>query len=180
MFKEFERKFLINPDQYHEIINISFPVLTKRIFQGYFWTDRQEEEFRVRVEEFTDEKNVIRDFSKYLTIKDSGLSEREELEFIISSKDAYNIFTKKCSKFLEKTRYIIHWKNFKKLEVNFINDMLLVEIEFDNKEECDNYIPDFPFEKEVTNDKNYYSKNLTYSLTETEIKEKLKYYLHEV
>jgi CYTH domain-containing protein len=177
MCKEFERKFLINIDQYHEIINISFPVIAKRIFQGYFWTDSREMEYRVRVEEFTDEKNAIRNFSKYLTIKDFGLSEREELEFIISAKDAYNIFTKKCSNFLEKTRYIIHWKNFKKLEINFINDMLLVEIEFDNKEEYDKYIPDFPFEKEVTNDKNYYSKNLTYSLTETEIKEKLKYYL---
>lgn len=180
MFKEFERKFLINTDQYLEIMNISFPVCAKKIFQGYFWTDSREKEYRVRVEEFTDEKNIIRNFSKYLTIKDFGLSEREELEVVISSKDAYNIFTKKCSRFLEKTRYIIHWKNFKQLEINRIQDMLLVEIEFDNKEECDNYIPDFPFQKEVTNDKNYYSKNLTYSLTETEIKEKLKYYLHEV
>lgn len=177
MFKEFERKFLINVEQYLEIMDISFPVCAKRIFQGYFWTDSREKEYRVRVEEFTDEKNIIRNFSKYLTIKDFGLSEREELEVAISSKDAYNIFTKKCNKFLEKTRYTIHWKNFKKLEINKIRDILLVEIEFDNKEECVTYIPDFPFLKEVTNDKNYYSKNLTYSLTGTVVEENLRYYL---
>jgi CYTH domain-containing protein len=179
MFKEFERKFLINVEQFLEITNISSPVLIKRIFQGYFWTDSREKEYRVRVEEFTDEKSIIRGASKYLTIKDFGLAEREELEVAISSKDVYNIFTKKCSKFLEKTRYIIHWKNFKKLEINKIRDTLLVEIEFDNKEECDKYIPDFPFLKEVTNDKNYYSRNLTYSLTETVVKETLEYYLGE-
>lgn len=163
MKKEIERKFLLTISQAKKLYKENVPFLCFNILQGYFWNDDENREFRVRVEFTEDRPNIINSF---LTIKEKNPKnpiEREELEVLINSKKGIELL-KNCSKFISKRRYI---SNIKKdninIEVNVFDELeglTIAEIEFDNQDQANNYIPSFEFEREVTNETDKFGFNL--------------------
>lgn len=161
MGKEFERKYKITKEQFNDIIKKSFPEFSTKIFQGYFLNDDPDREYRIRAIK-TPMSEFIPDFEfKYfLTIKNKNVGNRIEYEVQLTKESAKDLINH-CTKFIHKTRYLILWENENYLEVDVYNDdLIIVEIEFDDEEKFKNFIPSFNFEKEITLDRQFYNYNL--------------------
>ena len=101
--KEIERKWKLTKSQATEFINRNWPEKCYNIYQGYFYCDDPNREFRVRL--MTNKDNPTDD-KAYLTIKDKIYAkERKELEISIGKESAL-LLLNECENFLEKNRYI--------------------------------------------------------------------------
>lgn len=144
--KEIERKWLLK----------SVPPNLKdgeRIIQGYVTISPDGTEVRVR------NKN-----NKYfLTIKSSGLLERNEVEIEITNNHFNNLWVFVNNKSLEKTRYKIFFQG-KIIEIDIYSGKLkglaVAEVEFNTITASKRFIPPEWFGKEVTFIKKYKNKNL--------------------
>ena len=137
--KEIERKYKITKEQFNDIIKKSFPEFSTKIFQGYFFNDDPDREYRIRAIK-TPMSEYIPDFEfKYfLTIKNKNTGNRIEHEVQLTKESAKDLLNH-CTKFINKTRYLILWENENYLEVDVYNDdLIIVEIEFDDEEKFKN------------------------------------------
>ena len=158
MSEELERKYKITKDQFKKIVEASFPEASYKIFQGYFNTEDPRKEYRIRSQESAYLGMIPDAANKYtLTIKDKDkVGLRSEYEICLSVYGAKDLI-KHCSKFIEKTRYLIQWNDLY-LEVDmYSDDLIIAEIEF---------------EEEVTCNKQFYNSNLASNTMPTEWIEK--------
>jgi CYTH domain-containing protein len=169
MTKEIERKFLLNLSQAREFCKTVLAKNADKIFQGYFWEDDKFNEFRVRLSKT--ECGVVKAF---FTVKDKlNLHTREEQESKLSIEVVKEILLNRCTSFIEKTKYYFDI-NGQELELQYFdNDLIIIEVEFSNQEQSVQFIPGFEYIKEVTNDEQYYCKNLATSISKDELLKKL-------
>lgn len=147
---EIEKKFLIEkiPDnlsvyQFHTMI------------QGYLNTSPV---VRVRKE----------DDSYYLTYKGSGLLSREEYNLALDETSFHHLLKKADGNIISKKRYMIpyifHNKTYT-IELDIFDKpfapLVIAEVEFENEEEANSFIPPEWFAKEVTYDPKYHNSNLS-------------------
>lgn len=147
---EIEKKYLI------DLNNISHLDLSRleqtKIIQGYI-----------------SKKPVIRirktNTGNYLTIKGNSLFKRKEYELEICNEEFETLLTKVSGNLIKKTRYYIKLENDLIGELDIYEDNLKgfanVEVEFNNMEEANKFIPPEYFGKDVTLDKKYSNSNLT-------------------
>ena len=155
--KEIERKWKLTKSQAIEFLNKNWPEKCYNIYQGYFYSDDPNREFRVRL---MTNKDDPKDDKAYLTIKDKVYAkERKELEISIVKESAF-LLLNECERFLEKNRYICS----NGLELNIYKGepefLAIIEKEFESIVESEQYVPNFEFEKEVTYDSAFYNFNL--------------------
>lgn len=95
----------------------------------------------------------------FLTVKSSGLLEREEFELPISHESFENLWKKIECYPVEKTRYLIPIENGLTAELdvykNDLEPLRTVEVEFQSLEDSKAFIPPEWFGKEVTFDSRY-------------------------
>lgn len=163
---EIERKFLVDLNKSDKIFKDFSLIDDYSIFQGYFFNDNTEHEFRIRL--------IKRDKhfeSAYLTIKNKTTDlSREEIELSIDVKEALNILEHKCTCYNYKYREVYQFQN----KIIEFNKMLLskpafglIEIEFNSEEEA----ADFDYKiilgnevTEVTGKDEYYNRNISFPL----------------
>jgi CYTH domain-containing protein len=141
---EIERKFLVKETP--DLKNIE----SEYIIQSYI---SYEPEIRVRK----------KSNKYYITKKSSGSLIRNEEETEIN-EIAYNILSSLIKNKLEKKRYIIKLPNKLNAELDIYQDKLeglkVVEVEFNNIDEADNFIiPDW-FGEEITDNLAFKNQNL--------------------
>jgi CYTH domain-containing protein len=155
--KEIERKWKLTRAQATEFLNRNWPEKCYNIYQGYFYCDDPNKEFRVRLMTNKDDPH---DDKSYLTIKDKTYNkERKELEISVRKESAF-LLLNECERFLEKNRYICSdglELNIYKGEPNFL---AIIEKEFESITESEQYVPNFEYEEEVTYDPAFYNFNL--------------------
>lgn len=155
--KEIERKWKLTKSQVIEFLNRNWPEKCYNVYQGYFYVDDPNREFRVRLMTNKDDPT---DDKAYLTIKDKIYKkERNELEIRIEKESAL-LLLNECERVLEKNRYICLdglELNIYKGEADFL---AIIEKEFESIVESEQYIPNFEFENEVTYDPAFYNFNL--------------------
>lgn len=157
---EIERKWKLTKSQATEFLKRNWYGKCCNIYQGYFYLDDPNREFRVRL--MTDKDDPKED-KAYLTIKDKIYKkERKELEISIE-RDSALLLLNECEKFLEKNRFFCSnglelniYKKYKG-ETDFL---AIIEKEFESITESEQYVPNFEFEKEVTSDGTKYGINL--------------------
>jgi CYTH domain-containing protein len=163
---EIERKFLVDLNKSDKIFKGFSLIDDYSIFQGYFFTDNTEHEFRIRL--------IKRDKhfeSAYLTIKNKTTDlSREEIELSIDVKEALDILEHKCTCYNYKYREVYQFQD----KIIEFNKMLLskpafglIEIEFNSEEEA----ADFDYKiilgnevTEVTGKDEYYNRNISFPL----------------
>jgi len=148
MGKEIERKFLINPVKWAELIKPA----GKQLRQGYILADPHKT-IRVRV---TADKG-------WLTIKGISVgATRLEYEYEIPLNEAVELLDNFAENELKKTRYVIPFEG-KLWEVDVFSGenegLIVAEIELESEDEQFE-LPDWVSE-EVTHEKKYYNSNLT-------------------
>ena len=163
---EIERKFLVDLNKSDKIFKGFSLIDDYSIFQGYFFTDNTEHEFRIRL--------IKRDKyfeSAYLTIKNKTTDlSREEIELSIDVKEALDILENKCTCYNYKYREVYQFQD-KIIEFNkmFLSKPAfgLIEIEFNSEEEA----ADFDYKiilgnevTEVTGKDEYYNRNISFPL----------------
>ena len=150
---EIERKFIAGNINYSNYPNYL-------IEQGYIAKNK---EFKIRV------RKVIKDNdTKYTLTYKKRISEdvniNSELELEID-EDIYNqLLSKRDGNIIKKNRYLIPFNNLT-AELDIFDDKLkglkLVEVEFKNREEYNNFKKPIWFLDEVTNDSKFSNSNLT-------------------
>ena len=150
---EIERKFIAGNINYSNYPNYL-------IEQGYIAKNK---EFKIRV------RKVIKDNdTKYTLTYKKRISEdvniNSELELEID-EDIYNqLLSKRDGNIIKKNRYLIPFNNLT-AELDIFDDKLkglkLVEVEFKNREEYNNFKKPIWFLDEVTNDSKISNSNLT-------------------
>ncbi len=102
--------------------------------------------------------------SYFLTVKSSGLLEREEFELPISHESFENLWKKIESYPVEKIRYLIPLENGLTAELdvykNDLEPLRTVEVEFESVEASEAFIPPEWFAEEVTFDHRYKNGNI--------------------
>lgn len=178
MSRELERKFILTKDHATEIMERRLVFGVFKIFQGYFNLDDPNNEFRIRLS-YPDTYHPK--LSSFLTIKskDINCGKRNEFEFSISAQDAFHTISKDCKKFIEKTRYLIQFNTDKSkeliAELNVFNkELIILEIEFTSEKDMNEFIPNFEFENEVTNDDSKYGINLANEMSKEDVTNILK------
>lgn len=168
--KEIERKWKLSHKQAVEFINDNWPEKCFEIFQGYFYCDDPNKEFRVRLMINRDEPN---DSKAYLAIKDKTYKkERKELEISIEKETAF-LLLKECEYFFKKNRFIckngleLNMYKQEKKDFSKLDPLVIIEKEFDSLEESEQYVPEFQFEEEVTENPEYFNFNLCKKFNET-------------
>jgi CYTH domain-containing protein len=153
---EIERKFLVDLNKSDKIFKGFSLIDDYSIFQGYFFTDNTEHEFRIRL--------IKRDKhfeSAYLTIKNKTTDlSREEIELSIDVKEALDILEHKCTCYNYKYREVYQFQD-KIIEFNkmFLSKPAfgLIEIEFNSEEEA----ADFDYKLILQLHEKYKNKNFT-------------------
>ena len=152
--REIERKFLVQEK--------NLPNLTKMnymdIVQGYFTDFHSEYIYRLRQVLFKSHEGDMMGEDYYQTIKGTGTKERDEYDKRIW-RDTFSAFWPLCRDIsLHKNRYemksgdaLIQLDIYK----NGLEGLFTVEVEFQNIEDCDSYIPPEWFGEEVTEDVRY-------------------------
>ncbi|MFW6026079.1 MAG: hypothetical protein ACOCRX_07030 [Candidatus Woesearchaeota archaeon] len=158
--EELERKFLFKePTNYLMQLKRRSPNKVKHIEQ-YFILIENYREMRVRK---TTENNII----KYeLIIKEGSGGMREEITFSISSS-MYNYMKEKSIGYIEKDRLLFELDYGLVAEIDFFNNFIMAEIEFDNGYQYMEF-DEFKFKElgltidfeEVTNNSDFYNKNI--------------------
>ena len=148
--REIERKWLVDEKDLPDLSKMPFIDIT----QGYIDSTDSKLTFRLRQSLYmSNQKNLIGE-EYTMTIKGEGLKDREERESIIW-KPQFTTFWPLCrNNIIHKHRYEYPLKDNKIVQIdifkNDLKDLLMLEIEFDTIEECDNYKPEKWFGKEVT------------------------------
>lgn len=147
---EIERKFLIkkSPDNLSEYT-------CHMMTQGYLNTSPV---VRVRKE----------DSSYYLTYKGSGLLAREEYNLALDEAAFYHLLEKADGNVISKKRYKIPYSFENKtytIELDIFDapfaPLIIAEVEFENEEDANSFIPPNWFDKDVTFDSQYHNSNLS-------------------
>lgn len=169
---EIERKFLLESIYKYPYSNLKF-IKTYSILQGYFLND-EKYEFRIRLI-----KNHNKFEKAFLTIKSKDYDiSREEYEFTLNVEEAFDFLENQCTDYVFKTRSIYDY-NGKLIEFNhfLLNDKqyCIIEVEFDSEEEANqfDYKTILGNVIEVTNNPDYYNRNMTIKLS-SEVFERLK------
>ena len=152
--REIERKFLIETDK--------IPSLTvhdyQHIVQGYPNWSFDSFVYRLRmVEHRLIEKEKLMEIKYYQTFKEVKAKSRLEIEVELLQSQ-FEPLSKLCEYVLEKQRYEIPTKNnIIELDIylNDLSGLVIAEVEFNTELECNAYIPEPWFGKEVTDDNNY-------------------------
>ncbi|PIT88778.1 MAG: adenylate cyclase [Candidatus Magasanikbacteria bacterium CG10_big_fil_rev_8_21_14_0_10_36_32] len=146
--QEIERKFIIkslpnNIEQYPH----------KEIMQGYLTIDENKEKIRLR-----------KKGEKYFkTIKSGSGKVRTEIEEEITEKVFNSLWDNTKGKRIEKTRYEIpNESGIIELDIyrGDLDGLVTAEVEFNNVEDCDKFIPPDWFGEEKTDDDKYQNHNL--------------------
>ncbi len=151
--KEIERKFLIkslpeNLEQYSK----------KEIEQGYF--DILNPVLRIR--KYNNEYILCHKFRDKNNTSKASICEETELPLNFES---YNCLKKKIDgRILTKTRYIIPLQNNLKAELDdfhgYLEGLIVVEVEFKNENDANNFMPPEWFGEDVSFDKRYKNSKL--------------------
>lgn len=152
MAKEIERKFLVN--ELPEFITSQYRGIS--ILQGYITEDTQGRQVRLR----------SKGDQHYLTVKDAGLLEREEVEIILSAEQFDTLWPLTQNRCIRKKRFEVPYDNHT-IEVDVFEDklcgLLIAEVEFGSVEESKKLtLPDW-FGQEVTHDPHYANSQLASS-----------------
>ena len=161
---EIERKFLISIENLPENLE-EFP--QKEIQQGYTTITENGTEVRIRKEQKNGEEKY------YEQIKSGGGEIRFESPKVDLPEEVFDSLWKvKIKKGIEKTRYKIPYKYQDKqgVEKEVIIDLdvfkgdlkghLTAEVEFENEEDSENFIPPDWFGEDLTGDERYKNQNL--------------------
>lgn len=145
---EYERKFLLNNDK-----PLKYAFDKKHIIQNYL--DIGDREKRIR---------NVDNIKYYFAEKQGKGNAREEYEREITQEEYLKLKQLLAKgKTIEKDRYYIDLKGTKSCEINIFSSprpIKLIEVEFDSKEDMENF--DLPqwFGKEVTDDERYYNNQI--------------------
>ncbi|MDF9798761.1 adenylate cyclase [Catalinimonas alkaloidigena] len=152
MAKEIERKFLVDElpafitSQYHGI----------DILQGYITNDTSGRQVRIR----------RKGGKYYLTVKDRGLLEREEVEIELSEAQFHALWPLTEARNLHKKRFEVPHGTFT-IEVDVFEDKLcglvMAEVEFTSVQQSQQLDVPSWFGKEVTEDLHYTNSHLASS-----------------
>jgi len=100
----------------------------------------------------------------FLTIKQNGFLARDEAEFIITKKQYDYLWNKIETNVINKTRVYIPLPDGLTAEVDIYHGVLhglkTVEVEFNNLEQAESFVPPEWFGTDVTNDLRYYNNYL--------------------
>lgn len=146
---EIERKFLVEKKSMPS--NLSGYKM-RHIEQGYLCTNPV---IRIRMD----------NDSYVLTYKSKGLMSREEYEMPLT-KEAYEHLSKKIDgRLIVKDRYMIPFKDSLIIELDifkdFLEPLILAEVEFKNEEEADSFVPPKWFSEDVTFSGKYHNSYLS-------------------
>lgn len=155
---EIEKKFLVNDDILMERINLNEQDRIE-IDQAYISVEGTE----VRVRKIED----ACEYKCYMTLKSNGNLIRKEVEFEIPYIRYRDIIGNKLytGHIIEKLRYKIPLENGLIAELDVYGGrhfgLVVVEVEFKNEEEANNFQKPDWFGEEVTENENYKNKNLS-------------------
>ena len=161
-YKEIERKFLVDVENIPNLTERSYMDIT----QGYVQKNIGGEYiYRLRQVLFATSKRVVLGDKYYQTIKGKGSKEREEYEIELF-KNQFSTMWRLCADLtIHKYRYMLVEAELMEGNVckevaldvykNDLEGLFTVEVEFDNLIDCDKYIPEPWFGKEVTEDFRY-------------------------
>ncbi|MBQ4067644.1 MAG: CYTH domain-containing protein [Lachnospiraceae bacterium] len=145
---EIERKYLIDKHKLIPDIN-SYP--HHLIEQGYMCTEPV-----VRIRKSDDEY--------YLTYKSKGLMSREEYNLPLTKESYYHMLSKCDGNIISKVRYMIPFKKYT-IELDIFSGkfegLILAEVEFDNLEEAESFIPPEWFGEDVTFSTQYHNSTMS-------------------
>lgn len=151
---EIERKFVI--DNNNKRISNMIEVLLKDKMPDYIEQSYLSFNPEVRIRR--------RDDKYYLTVKSNGTLSREEYETEISLQSYEELKQKICSNTIIKERYSFKLTSSYTAEIdvykNELYNLIMVEVEFPNEEEANNFQPLLWFGREVTYDDKFKNKNL--------------------
>lgn len=152
MAKEIERKFLIEKlpafitTQYHGLA----------IQQGYITNNTSSRQVRIR------KKGT----KFYLTVKDAGLLEREEVEILLSQEQFDALWPLTEARNISKKRFEVPHGTFT-IEVDVfegaLNGLIMAEVEFESVEQSKHLELPSWFGKEVTEDSSFTNSHLASS-----------------
>ena len=158
---EIERKFLVDVYKLPDISK--YPYMN--ISQGYMNLESNGKLFRLRQILYMSSENNLVGEEYFMAIKGSGLNIRTERECVLWKPQFYTLWPE-CEKYIvHKFRYklpsqdgkhIVEYDIYK----NGLSGLYIAEVEFNSKEDCDAYIPEDWFYKEVTFDSRYANVNL--------------------
>ena len=153
--REIERKWLVNEKDLPNLTKMPYMDIT----QGYINSTDSKLTFRLRQTLYmTNNKDSMgEEFT--MTIKGQGFKEREERESVIW-KPQFSTFWPLCQDHtIHKHRYEYTGKNDEIIEIdvykNEFDGLFTIEVEFDNIKECDAYIAEDWFGREVTENAEY-------------------------
>jgi len=162
--EEIERKFLIDslPEEIKEELKKSSP---EEIRQGYIALEEDGVEVRIRQ----------KGDNFYQTIKSGEKGQRKEIEIEITQDQFEKLWETTQGKRIEKTRYYLPYGNHT-IELDFYKGdnegLILAEVEFSSQEARESFTPPGWFGREVTEDENYYSRNLAIKSKKEKTKQK--------
>lgn len=160
-YREIERKFLVDEKDIPNLTERSYQNIT----QGYIQNIGGQYIYRLRQVLFTESSGVVLGDKYYQTIKGKGNKDREEYEIELF-RNQFSVMWRLCDHLsIHKYRYTLNDGDLKddgiKKEVfldiyeNNLSGLYTIEVEFDSIEECDAYVPEPWFGKEVTEDSRY-------------------------
>lgn len=155
---EIERKFLL--DSLPHFPKEDDNILKTTIFQSYLCLYPE-----IRIREVVKSYANQDIYSYFLTVKSNGDLVRKETELAINYEDYFQYYRTQISEPIlkEETRFKLldgHLLECSIVEKGTDNSFIYREIEFNNIEEANHYVPSFAFIKEITNDSNYKMKNV--------------------
>ncbi|WPP48647.1 CYTH domain-containing protein [Catalinimonas niigatensis] len=152
MAKEIERKFLVT--EIPAFITSQYRAVS--ILQGYISEGTSSRQVRIR----------SKGEHYYLTVKDSGLLEREEVEITLSAEQFHALWPLTQKRFIRKKRFEVPYDQYT-IELDVFEDklsgLIIAEVEFASIEESDKLTKPDWFGKEVTHDLHYANSQLASS-----------------
>lgn len=191
MKEEIKRKYLMTNEQLNKLLKDHTPFFSINVLQGYFWENNPDCEFSVKLNHGSNSLNNFEQNSSFLTLKQKNPEMpyyiRQKVEFRIPVEQGVRLL-KDCKSGFEKVTYLFNYDS-EILEVNKIfknfnsNDTItIVNINFDNVERFESFIPTFEFKEEVTSEEEFYERcmSVDYPIDGNFIEGKLKDFLHEM
>lgn len=152
---EIERKWLLDAKWVSNVLLVSYPVDSHyQIEQSYLSINPE-----VRIRHIV---TIDGDFEYpyKLTIKGNGDLIREEVELPLSNDQYTSLLTLLDNKVpIQKDVYIYQINRYRIEVVKVDNEWAYAEVEFESKDEADQYCFPFPYIEEVTYDNDYKMKN---------------------
>jgi CYTH domain-containing protein len=167
MYQEIERKFLVDVKDIPNLTNRSYLDIT----QGYLRNLDCDYIYRLRQVLYANPNRQVMGDKYYQTIKGSGRKIRDEYEIELFKHQFSYMWTLCEKESLHKHRYILTDGDISIVQYgvkeialdvykNNLEGLFTVEVEFENEINCDLYIPEPWFGKEVTEDDRYSNFNL--------------------